>query len=203
MGSGGWNDEYSIHQQRLYNVRRRDESDDVVGFFFPLPSDGNSVTSKSDGYQGCTNYGCNCGDFMIGWTWGENRNRRGVFFNYLYGGRMGLEGITDGTSNTLLFAEILASKPTGDNMVKSTIAAAAIHGQPVSACLAMRGTDGMMNGNDNWNSKGRRWCDSPRATRTSTRAFRLIARVASVRTMVVAKMVRRCASLRRVIIAAA
>ena len=65
---------------------------------------------------------------------------------------MGLEGITDGTSNTLLFAEILASKPSGDNMVKSTIAAAVIHGQPVSACLAMRGTDGMMNGNDNWNS---------------------------------------------------
>ena len=127
---------------------------------FLCPSDGNSVTSKSDSYQGCTNYGCNRGDFMIGWTWGENRNRRGVFFNYLQGGRMGLEGITDGTSNTLLFAEILASRPSGDNMVKSTIAAAAIHGQPVSACLAMRGTDGMMNGNDNWNSKGRRWCDA-------------------------------------------
>lgn len=127
---------------------------------FLCPSDVNSVTSKSDSYQGCTNYVCNRGDFMIGWTWGENRNRRGVFFNYLQGGRMGLEGITDGTSNTLLFAELLASRPSGDNMVKSTIAAAAIHGQPVSACLAMRGTDGMMNGNDNWNSKGRRWCDA-------------------------------------------
>ena len=33
---------------------------------FLCPSDGNSVTSKSDSYQGCTNYGCNRGDFMIG-----------------------------------------------------------------------------------------------------------------------------------------
>ncbi len=157
QGAGTSNIPLPWNSNDMYDGQRNPTETMIPSFL--CPSDGNSVTSKSDGYQGCTNYGCNRGDFMIGGKWGENRNRRGVFFSYDMGGRMGLEAITDGTSNTLLFAEILASKPTSDNMVKSTIAGAAIHGQPVSACLAMRGSDGMMNGNDNWNSKGRRWAD--------------------------------------------
>ena len=98
---------------------------------------------------------------MIGPDWGENRNKRGVFFYGNIGGRMGLEDISDGTSNTLLFSEINASKASGgDVMRKSTIVGANIHGQPVSACLAMRGQNGMVNGSDTWAIKGRRWADA-------------------------------------------
>ena len=129
---------------------------------FICPSDGNSKTSsQGTAYPGCTNYGCNRGDFMIGPDWGENRNKRGVFFYGNIGGRMGLEDISDGTSNTLLFSEINASKASGsDVMVKSTVVGANIHGQPVSSCLAMRGQNGMVNSNDTWAIKGRRWADA-------------------------------------------
>ena len=129
---------------------------------FLCPSDGNSKTgSFGTQYSGCTNYGCNRGDFMIGPDWGENRNKRGVFFYGNIGGRMGLEDISDGTSNTLLFSEINASKASGsDVMVKSTVVGANIHGQPVSSCLAMRGQNGMVNSNDTWAIKGRRWADA-------------------------------------------
>ena len=124
------------------------------------PSDGNSKTPGDTSLSGCSNYGCNRGDFMIGWDWGENKNRRGVFFNYAKGGEMGLEAITDGTSNTLLFSEIVASKSGGDVMIKSTLVGASIHGQPVSTCLSMRGTNGMVNGTNTWAIKGRRWADA-------------------------------------------
>ncbi|MGI6402443.1 MAG: DUF1559 domain-containing protein [Thermoguttaceae bacterium] len=127
---------------------------------YVCPSDGNqSATTSMGGIKG-GNYAVSRGDFMIGHDWGENRNRRGVFFDGRFG-RMNLSGITDGTSNTLLFSEINSSKPSGgDYMIKSTLVGANIHGQPVSACLAQRGENGMVNNTgDTWASKGRRWSD--------------------------------------------
>ena len=124
------------------------------------PSDGNNDTSVGN-LHGCANYACNRGDFMIGTDWGENKNRRGVFFDGKIGGRMKLAGISDGTSNTIAFSEINCSNPSfSDVMVKTTLAAANIHGQAAAVCLATRGTNGMTNASDTWAIKGRRWCDS-------------------------------------------
>ncbi len=128
------------------------------------PSDGNNQThniNPDNKYSGCCNYGCNRGDFMIGSTWGENKNKRGVFFDGSIGGRMTLSAITDGTSNTTLFAEINVSDNSGDDVFyKTTVVSAAIHGQPSAACMAMRGENGMVNGGTTWAIKGRRWADA-------------------------------------------
>lgn len=134
------------------------------------PSDGNSITANDGAYSGCSNYACNRGDAMMGTDWGENRNKRGVFFDGSIGGRMTLASITDGTSNTMLFSEILASKASGaDVSYKSTMAGANIHGQASANCLATRGTDGMTNAANTWTIKGRRWADA-RAAYTNFQA---------------------------------
>ena len=126
------------------------------------PSDGNSQASANDGSRlGCSNYACSRGDWMIATNWGENRNMRGVFFDGAIGGRMTLAAITDGTSNTMAFSEINASKAAGnDVMYKSTLGGANIHGLAAANCLATRGTDGMSNASDKWAIKGRRWGDA-------------------------------------------
>ncbi len=124
------------------------------------PSDGNNQTQTfGNQYSGCCNYGANRGDFMIGWDWGENKNKRGVFFSGNIGGRMTLQTITDGTSNTMLFSEINCSDPGGDVFYKTTVVSANIHGQPSASCLSMRGEKGMTNGGTTWPMKGRRWGD--------------------------------------------
>ena len=126
------------------------------------PSDGNSITdAKAANLSGCSNYAASRGDWMIGTNWGENKNKRGVFFDGTIGGRMTLATITDGTSNTMCFSEILASAPSGGDLkVKSTIAAASIHGLAAANCLATRGADGMTNSSSQWTIKGRRWADA-------------------------------------------
>ena len=129
---------------------------------FLCPSDSNSETATfGNQYSGCTNYAASRGDWMIGWDWGENKNIRGVFFQGKIGGRMKLAGITDGTSNTLGFSEILCSKAAGnDVMYKSTLGGANIHGLAAANCLATRGTEGMSNATNKWAIKGRRWADA-------------------------------------------
>ncbi|MDO4587203.1 MAG: DUF1559 domain-containing protein [Planctomycetia bacterium] len=128
---------------------------------FLCPSDSNGDTSNSNyGLSGCTNYMCNRGDFMIGITWGENANKRGVFFDGNIGGKMTFGGIADGLSNTMLFSESCVSKGSGnDVMMLSTMVAANIHGLAASNCASTRGTNGMVVG-DTWAIKGRRWADS-------------------------------------------
>ncbi len=127
------------------------------------PSDGNNMTdgALSNTLSGCCNYGCNRGDFMIGTTWGENKNKRGVFFDGTIGGRMTLATITDGTSNTMLFGEINVSDGlTDDVYYKSNLAGANIHGLAASNCMATRGENGMSNTSEVWSIKGRRWSDA-------------------------------------------
>ncbi|MBQ7813864.1 MAG: DUF1559 domain-containing protein [Thermoguttaceae bacterium] len=133
------------------------------------PSDSNGITESGGNRSGCANYACNRGDWMIGTDWKENKSKRGVFFDGTKGGRMTYSAITDGTSNTLCFSEILVSKDGGDIMYKSTLAAANIHGLAAANCLATRGTNGMTNAASTWPSKGRRWGDA-RAAMTNFHA---------------------------------
>ncbi|MBQ7111140.1 MAG: DUF1559 domain-containing protein [Thermoguttaceae bacterium] len=144
----------------MYDGEKNPFTKVVPGYL--CPSDGNSITDpQAANLSGCSNYACSRGDWMIGTNWGENRNKRGVFFDGSIGGRMTLATITDGTSNTMCFSEILASKSSGSDVnYKSTIAAAGIHGLAAANCLATRGTDGMTNASSTWAIKGRRWCDA-------------------------------------------
>ncbi len=123
------------------------------------PSDGNNMTEYNSGYHACSNYACCRGDVMIGTNWGENKNKRGVFFDGTIGGRMTLATITDGTSNTMLFGEISTSVPESDIYYKTTVAGANIHGLAASNCMTTRGSDGLTNASETWAMKGRRWCD--------------------------------------------
>ena len=144
----------------MYDGEKNPFTKVVPGYL--CPSDGNSITDpQAANLSGCSNYACSRGDWMIGTNWGENRNKRGVFFDGSIGGRMTLATITDGTSNTMCFSEILASKSSGSDVnYKSTIAAAGIHGLAAANCLATRGTDGMTNASSTWAIKGRRWADA-------------------------------------------
>ena len=150
----------SWNAQPMYDGTRNPFTVPISAYL--CPSDGNSITdAKAANLSGCSNYAASRGDWMIGTNWGENKNKRGVFFDGNIGGRMTLATITDGTSNTMCFSEILASASSGGDLkVKSTIAAASIHGLAAANCLATRGADGMTNSSSQWTIKGRRWADA-------------------------------------------
>ncbi|MGL4943624.1 MAG: DUF1559 domain-containing protein [Thermoguttaceae bacterium] len=139
------------------------------------PSDGNLLTKITAAHTGRTNYRFNRGDWMIGDDWGENRQLRGIARAYARKsdpgnanatdytfGEVTLSNITDGTSNTLLFAEALVEPSSGTNMYKmATAKDVDIHGKAAATCLAARGTSGMLASGFSASSqrRGHRWGD--------------------------------------------
>jgi prepilin-type N-terminal cleavage/methylation domain-containing protein/prepilin-type processing-associated H-X9-DG protein len=115
--------------------------------------------SGSPNFTGVTSYHCNRGDAQTGSNWGETRglfpNGTNITFT--------LANIVDGTSNTLLFAESMASNPAtaDDRKVQSGVAIldTAIRTTTPSQCAATRGSSGMLNVTA-INNKGRRWPDA-------------------------------------------
>ena len=152
------------------------------GEWFPIlgcPSDGTAngefgggLRTRGSNYMACT------GDYMIGEGWGENRNTRGIFRAHHGGNPMVLPNnawgtisfvrIRDGLSNTMAISETaIASEPAiQDWQVRSGVAdfMTAIHGGPVSTCMAARGPQGQFDRNSvqaPWGEgKGQRWGDA-------------------------------------------
>ncbi len=98
------------------------------------PSDPTKQPASDSGY---TSYHCNHGDIWMGWDWWE---WRGTFGNGEKGS-CGFESMTDGSSNTLLLAELAIGKtPNNGAPIKGGVA----NGEPMGAglspapCLAPR-----------------------------------------------------------------
>ncbi|MBQ9371366.1 MAG: DUF1559 domain-containing protein [Thermoguttaceae bacterium] len=139
---------------------------------FLCPSDGNSV--KPSTATGRNNYACSVGDST---TCSAARNnamqdashtkRRGVFVNGLLAGKTVLSAIKDGTSNTMGFAEIAVTlNPTDnpdetDEEVATGVAhLSGMYDQSPSACLAFRGSDGLLTSSKTYAVKGLHWSDA-------------------------------------------
>ncbi len=135
---------------------------------FICPSDDNATNSSSlKGHIGRTNYMCNMGDAGTYNDSDGQKTRRGVFVNGAIAGRTSLAACKDGTSNTMAFAETCVSDviadSTNDPDVKTGIAyLTSTATQLPSACLALRGADGMytVEVGNTFAQKGRRWCSA-------------------------------------------
>lgn len=128
---------------------------------FICPSDGNTLRTRTASRTGHTNYRLNRGDWMLGDTWGENSNLRGIARRGRYG-QVSLSNITDGTSNTMFCSESLVSPLAGSTMYRMTLAidVTDIHGNDGGKCLAVRGDKGMLNSTyltKTLNGKGHCW----------------------------------------------
>ncbi len=126
------------------------------------PSDPNARKERMAGQTAYHSYCGNIGDWMIGQDWGEWSTPRGVF-RHGNRGQASLATITDGTSNTVLFAEVCPSQVGGDESVRGTIVTGVnIHGKAPANCLAVRGTGGsvsLSSGMGTSASKNHRWGD--------------------------------------------
>lgn len=119
------------------------------------PSDGFSASS---GLKPCSYHACR-GDVFVDWNWYESRGAMGHGV-YSPGS---LASITDGTSNTVLFSEVVIGR---DN--DQTVAGGIALGAPGSAsmqpaeCTSRRGANGMLSGSVEGSSmqKSRRWGDA-------------------------------------------
>ncbi|MCF0233408.1 MAG: DUF1559 domain-containing protein [Thermoguttaceae bacterium] len=136
---------------------------DIDGFL--CPSDGNADYGRGQtNHLARTSYATNAGDVAIANTSGRgNRNHRGMFWNGYLGGRSKLATCSDGTSNTMAFAEICVTGQDGDNKIKSAFAyVTSLASAPPANCLALRGNSGQLlpDGKGPYSVKGRRWFDA-------------------------------------------
>ncbi|MDO4558065.1 MAG: DUF1559 domain-containing protein [Planctomycetia bacterium] len=126
------------------------------------PSDANAKSSSAS-LTGTCNYHANRGDVWTEWNDWEARGPMGRG-DY---SPSSLAGVVDGTSNTVLFAEVAASNPSSaDRRVISGLAVGmtgAHNAKPIE-CSSRRGTGGMLTGDINPNTgtsgKSRRWPDA-------------------------------------------
>ena len=125
---------------------------------FLCPSDpGSSSVHGSD--LAPISYQCNRGDYWLDWNWWESRGvfGRGNTANKTFA------GITDGTSNTMMIAEVKIGRQ-GSRKVTEALASnvGAYNGAPPSICLARVGPDRMFTGDiqgPGW-LPGWRWSDA-------------------------------------------
>ncbi|MBQ9812549.1 MAG: DUF1559 domain-containing protein [Thermoguttaceae bacterium] len=131
---------------------------------FLCPSDGNAETD-SDTISKMSYVTC-IGDCAMSVKSGRgNRNHRGLFCNGAIGGKVKMSTIEDGTSNTMAFSETCTCKLADtDARIKSGVAyLTSMAKQPPSACLALRGSGGMLQPTgkgEGYAIKGRRWLDA-------------------------------------------
>ncbi|MDO5309589.1 MAG: DUF1559 domain-containing protein [Planctomycetia bacterium] len=133
---------------------------------FQCPSDGTTNTSRSDDYFGRTNYVCNMGDEAIRMASAQQQAKHRGVFHSAAAGTITLATVIDGTSNTIAFSEILASRTGGadtsdtyyaDTDCRTGVAyASAIDNNPPINCLNLRKADNVFTVNT-YSEKGRRW----------------------------------------------
>ena len=129
---------------------------------FMCPSDDNAQNSNSlENHIGRTNYLCNMGDAATINNSDGQKSRRGVFVN-ANAGKTTISTIKDGTSNTIAFGESLVSDVIADSAADPNILTgigylSACANLTPSACLAIRGADGLYAVDRTFAQKGRRW----------------------------------------------
>ena len=143
---------------------------------FLCPSDGEAQTFKGGDRSRMAgiSYGCNIGDAAMANRSGRaNKAQRGLFVSNvtLAAGHVSFATVTDGTSNTVAFAEIAVSS---DNDVHYKSTAAYVSGLNTkfpASCLATKGVDGMTNVGTTYAIKGRFWMDARSARSNFTAAL--------------------------------
>ena len=131
---------------------------------FLCPSDGIAQNSKElpGSHLARNNYACNMGDACTNNSDGGQKKRRGVFVGG-QAGRTTLAMISDGTTNTMAFAEINVSDVLGENGTDYKTGVyyiTTLNKQAPAVCLATRGANGMFVEGTTYYQKGRRWCIS-------------------------------------------
>ncbi|MDR2756037.1 MAG: DUF1559 domain-containing protein, partial [Planctomycetaceae bacterium] len=130
--------------------------------FLICPSDGAAKTESGKAF-GRTNYALNFADMLwhIG-SAGDMRDRapRGIWYHGAYQ-EVGIGSITDGTSNTLLLAEVAVSENFNDRRTKAGFAYNAGFGNTTapSVCANLRGPDGTLTSANVRSYKGWAWGD--------------------------------------------
>ncbi|MDR2705945.1 MAG: DUF1559 domain-containing protein [Planctomycetaceae bacterium] len=136
---------------------------------FWCPSE--SVTKPNNGEKwGRINYAWNFGDIPE-WTNSDSPlGYRGIWFFTRSGRKITFSHVVDGTSNTLLFAEIAISESYSDNKVRSGIVynSAIKRDSAPSACGAERGNGGTFVSSTTQSIKGWSWGDGRKQQAVNT-----------------------------------
>ena len=85
------------------------------------PTDGNAATkTETSSYPGRINYHGSRGDVSV--EWNSDTNMRGIFRTSQNNDAKSMSSVSDGTSNTVLFAEVLVTPPGGTALVRGGMA---------------------------------------------------------------------------------
>ncbi|MDR3197612.1 MAG: DUF1559 domain-containing protein [Planctomycetaceae bacterium] len=127
---------------------------------FRCPSESSANFNNGEKW-GRINYAWNFGDIPE-WTDSDSPlGYRGIWFFGRNGRKITFSHVIDGTSNTLLFAEIAISESYQDNKIRSGIVynSSIKRDSPPSACAAERGNNGIFVSSDIRSIKGWSWGD--------------------------------------------
>jgi prepilin-type N-terminal cleavage/methylation domain-containing protein/prepilin-type processing-associated H-X9-DG protein len=160
--------EFELGEQNMVNDFPGNPFATQINTFW-CPSE--SVSKPNNGEKwGRISYAWNFGDIP---EWTDSNSPlgyRGVWFYARNGRKITFSHVIDGTSNTLLFAEIAISESYSDNKIRSGIVynSAIKRDSAPSACGAERGNDGTFVSSDTRSIKGWSWGDSRKQNAVNT-----------------------------------
>ena len=157
-GSAPWENGFTPSgQPRIYTVGTYVSA-------LTCPSDGNAKTTTGDGL-GRLSYRGSRGDVRVGTYDEPDSNHRGMF-KTIRGAAKNISAVADGTSNTVVFAEVVVGQPGGTALVRGGLAIGITNADDVMPidCLNTKAGNAFAAGVDYLNTQadflGQRWADS-------------------------------------------